>query len=123
MNKNSYEYYKNAYRANKRYRDSIGAYESYAGMSSKAEWRESIRAGLSNKDIVYNQFHFYTKEAAHQIQKSLKQEGFKLSIKKIQQRDYTPEMYQKIDETYHYLRSTMSGREAAMLISYTYYGS
>lgn len=121
MNKNSYQYYKIAYRANKRYKD-LHDDDNYGQMLSKAEW-QTLSKEMSTKEIVYNQFHFYTKEAAHQIQKSLKQEGFKLSIKKIQQRDYTPEMYQKINETYHELRSTMSGREAAMLISYTYYGS
>lgn len=122
MNKSTYSYYKTSYIANRKYREKIGR-DDYAEMLSKSEFEELREAGLSTQDIVYNQFHFYEKATAKNIQKSLLQEGFKVSMKNIQARRYSPEIYNKIKDTYHNLRATMSAAAAANLISYTYYGS
>lgn len=122
MNKESYSYYKQSYRANKRYRDKIGS-DDYGGMLSESEYKEMKATGMTTKEIVYNQFHFYSKDVAKQIQESLKQEGFKVSIKAIQSRNYTQSVYNAIKERYHELTKTMSAKEAAALISYAYYGS
>ena len=122
-NKETYSYYKTAYRANKRYREKIGS-DEYGEMLSKAEYNEMKASGYSTKQIVYDQFHFYSKQTALDIQKSLQQEGFKVSLKDIQARNYSKEIYDAIDLTYHALRDGgMSSKEAAVLISYTYYGS
>ena len=93
-------------------------------MLTKAEYNEMKTSGYSTKQIVYDQFHFYSKQTALDIQKSLQQEGFKVSLKNIQARNYSKEIYDAIDLTYHALRdSGMSSKEVAALISYTYYGS
>ena len=57
MNKESYSYYKKAYRANKRYRDKTHS-DDYGPMLSKSDFEDMKNTGLSTKDIVYNQFHF-----------------------------------------------------------------
>lgn len=132
MNKESYSYYKNSYRANKRYREKVAAKytiedmkreASYGQMLTKSEFEDMRSSGLSTKEIVYNQFHFYTKENAKKIQKSILQEGLKVSLTDIQQRNFSKEVYDKMDALYHELRDGMSSREAASLISYAFYGS
>lgn len=122
MNKESYSYYKQSYRANKRYRAKIGS-DDFGGMLSEGEYKEMRATGLSTKEIVYNQFHYFSKDTAKQIQQSLKQEGFKVSIKAIQARQYSQDVYDAIKERYHELTKTMSAKDAAALISYAYYGS
>lgn len=122
INKDSYSYYKTSYKANERYRKKIGN-DDYGALLSRREFEEAREAGLSTQDIVYNQFHFYTKDTAKGIQVSLEQEGFKLSLKDIQARNYTDEMYARIDEIYWELTKTMDSKSAAALISYTFYGS
>ena len=122
MNKESYSYYKNAYRANKRYRVLKGS-DDFGGMLTEAEYNEIKDAGMSTKDIVYNQFHFYHKDVAKSIQQRLAKKGLKVSIKEIQARNYTPEIYESIKKKYHTLRQSMSAKEAADIIAYTYYGS
>ena len=121
-NKESYSYYKTSYRANRRYREKRVS-EDYSDMLSKKEFEEIKATGLSTRDIVYNQFHYYEREVAVRIQKSLKQEGFKVSIKNIQLRKYDKEVYKRIESLYSDLTSTMSSKEAAALISYVFYGS
>ena len=105
MNKESYSYYKTAYRANKRYRDKIHS-DDYGPMLSKSEFEDMKSAGLSTKDIVYNQFHFYTRSAAKKIQESIRNEGIKVSLVNIQRRKFSKEVYDKIGKTYHELRET-----------------
>ena len=122
MNKESYSYYKNAYRANKRYRVLKGS-DDFGEMLTKAEYDELKDTGMSTKDIVYNQFHFYHKETAKILQQRLTQKGFKVSIKDIQARNYTPEIYESIKEEYHTLRQSKSSKESSDIIAYTYYGS
>lgn len=122
MNKESYSYYKNAYRANKRYRVLKGS-DDFGEMLTKAEYDELKDTGMSTKDIVYNQFHFYHKETAKILQQRLTQKGFKVSIKDIQARNYTPEIYESIKKEYHTLRQSKSVKETADIIAYTYYGS
>ena len=122
MNKESYSYYKNAYRANKRYRVLKGS-DDFGEMLTKAEYDELKDTGMSTKDIVYNQFHFYHKETAKILQQRLTQKGFKVSIKDIQARNYTPEIYESIKKEYHTLRQSKSVKESADIIAYTYYGS
>ena len=123
MNKESYSYYKTSYKANKRYRDKQGR-DDYAGMLNKTEYEELRESGLTTKEIVYNQFHFYTKSVAEKIQKSLKQEGFDISMKKIQSREYSKEVYDRIKELYaEFTKDGLSSKEASMLISYTFFGS
>ena len=122
MNKESYSYYKNAYRANKRYRVLKGS-DDFGEMLTKAEYDELKDTGMSTKDIVYNQFHFYHKETAKLLQQRLTQKGFKVSIKDIQARNYTPEIYESIKKEYHTLRQSKSVKESADIIAYTYYGS
>ena len=123
MNKESYSYYKIAYRANKRYRDKQGR-DDYGEMLNKKEYEEQRESGLKTKEIVYNQFHHYTWSVAEKIQKSLKQEGFKISKKKIQSREYSKEIYEKIKALYdEFTKDGLSGKEAGMLISYTFFGS
>ena len=122
MNKESYSYYKNSYRANKRYRVLKGS-DDFGEMLTKAEYDELKDTGMSTKDIVYNQFHFYHKETAKILQQRLTQKGFKVSIKDIQARNYTPEIYESIKKEYHTLRQSKSVKESADIIAYTYYGS
>ena len=122
MNKESYSYYKQAYRANKRYRVKIGS-DDYGPMLSKDEYEEYRAIGLNTKDIVYNQFHFYTREAAKTIQESILKEGYKVSLKDIQNKQFSQEVYDAISRTYHELRKTLGSTDAAALISYTFYGS
>ena len=123
MNKESYSYYKISYRANKRYRDKQGR-EDFAEMLNKKEYEELRKSGLTTKEIVYNQFHFYTLSVAEKIQKSLKQEGFNISMKKIQSREYNKEIYEKIKALYdEFTKDGLSSKEASMLISYTFFGS
>lgn len=122
MNKESYSYYKIAYRANKKYRVLKGS-DDFGGMLTEAEYNEIKDAGMSTKDIVYNQFHFYHKDVAKSIQQRLAKKGLKVSIKEIQARNYKPEVYEEIKTTYHTLRQQMDSKEAAELISYTYFGS
>lgn len=123
MNKESYSYYKIAYRSNKRYRDKQGR-EDFAEMLNKKEYEELRKSGLTTKEIVYNQFHFYTLSVAEKIQKSLKQEGFNISLKKIQSREYNKEIYEKIKALYdEFTKDGLSSKEASMLISYTFFGS
>lgn len=122
MNKESYSYYKNAYRANKRYKVKIGS-DDYGPMLSKKEYEEYRAIGLDTKDIVYNQFHFYTRKAAKAIQESIFKEGYKVSLKDIQNRQFSQEVYDAISRTYKELRKTLGATEAATLISYTFYGS
>ena len=122
MNKESYSYYKNAYRANKKYRVSKGS-DDYGEMLTKDEYNDMRDAGMSTKEIVYNQFHFYHRDIAKKIQENLLDQGFKVSMKNIQARTYTQEIYDAMDETYHMLKQSMSSKAAAALISYTYYGS
>ena len=122
MNKESYSYYKNAYRANKKYRVSKGS-DDYGEMLTKDEYNDMRDAGMSTKEIVYNQFHFYHRDTAKKIQENLLDQGFKVSIKNIQARNYTQEIYDAMSETYHTLTQSMSSKAAAALISYTYYGS
>lgn len=126
MNKESYSYYKIAYRANKRYRDKQGR-DDYGEMLNKKEYEEKREAGLKTNEIVYNQFHHYTLDVAEKIQKSLKQEGFNISMKKIQSREYNKEIYEKIKSLYdEFTKDTkdgLSSKEASMLISYTFFGS
>lgn len=122
MNKESYSYYKTAYKANKRYRVLKGS-DDFGEMLTKAEYDEQRDSGMSTNEIVYNQFHFYNKDTAQKIQKNLLDQGFKVSIKNIQARNYTQEIYDAMSETYHTLIQSMSSKEAAALISYTYYGS
>lgn len=120
--KDSYSYYKTSYKANKRYRDKKGS-EDYSDMLSKKEFEEIKATGLSTRDIVYNQFHYYERDVAERIQKSLKQEGFKVSIKNIQLRKYDKEVYKRMESLYNDFTANMSSREAAALISYVFYGS
>ena len=122
MNKESYSYYKNAYRANKRYKVKIGS-DDYGPMLSKEEYEEYRATGLNTKDIVYNQFHFYTRKAAKTIQESILKEGYKVSLKDIQNRQFSQEVYDAISRTYKELRKTLEATDAAALISYTFYGS
>lgn len=122
MNKESYSYYKTAYRANKRYRVLKGS-DDFGEMLTKDEYNEMRDTGMSTKEIVYNQFHFYHKDIAQRIQQSLVEQGFKVSIKDIQARNYKPEIYEAMSTTYHTLTQSMSSKEAAALISYTFYGS
>ena len=82
-----------------------------------------LEVGLEVREIVYNQFHFYTRETAKFIQKSLKQEGFNRSLKQIQNREYSPDMYKKMKDLYHELIEDMPSSEVANLISYTFWGS
>ena len=120
--KDSYSYYKTSYRANKRYRDKKGS-EDYSDMLSKKEFEEIKATGLSTRDIVYNQFHFYERDVAERIKQSLKQEGFKVSIKNIQLRKYDKEVYNRMGSLYTEFRKTMSSEDAIGLISYRFYGS
>ena len=122
MNKESYSYYKQAYRANKRYKVKIGS-DDYGPMLSKDEYEEYRATGLDTKDIVYNQFHFYTRKAAKTIQESILKEGYKVSLKDIQNRQFSQEVYDAISRTYKELRKTLGAADAAALISYTFYGS
>ena len=122
MNKESYSYYKQAYRANKRYKVKIGS-DDYGPMLSKEEYEEYRATGLNTKDIVYNQFHFYTRKAAKTIQESILKEGYKVSLKDIQNRQFSQEVYDAISRTYKELRKTLEATDAAALISYTFYGS
>lgn len=122
INKNTYSYYKKSYRANVRYRNKTGN-SDYADMLSKDEFDAYRAAGLDTKDIVYNQFHYYNRATAKQLQNSLKQEGFNLSIQKIQARNYSADVYTAMHKAYYDLKQSMSSSEAASLISYTYYGS
>lgn len=122
MNKESYSYYKNAYRANKKYRVLKGS-DDYGEMLTKDEYKDMRDAGMSTKEIVYNQFHFYHRDTAKKIQENLLDQGFKVSMKNIQARNYTQEIYDAMSETYHTLTQSMSSKAAAALISYTYYGS
>ena len=122
MNKESYSYYKNAYRANKKYRVLKGS-DDYGEMLTKDEYNDMRDAGMSTKEIVYNQFHFYHRDTAKKIQENLLDQGFKVSMKNIQARNYTKEIYDTMNETYHMLTQSMSSKAAAALISYTYYGS
>lgn len=121
-NKDTYSYYKKSYRANTRYRTKIGN-NDYADMLSKAEFESYKATGLETKEIVYNQFHYYNRSTVKKLQESLKQEGFNISIKNIQARNYSADVYNKISKIYYDLKATMSSKEAAALISYTYYGS
>ena len=122
MNKESYSYYKTAYKANKRYRVLKGS-DDCGEMITKDEYNEMRDTGMKTNEIVYNQFHFYSRDTAQKIQKNLLEQGFKVSIKNIQARNYTQEIYDAMNETYHALTQSMSSKEAAALISYTYYGS
>ena len=122
MNKESYSYYKNAYRANKKYRVLKGS-DDYGEMLTKDEYNDMRDAGMSKKEIVYNQFHFYHRDTAKKRQGNLLERGFKVSMKNIQARNYTKEIYDTMNETYHMLTQSMSSKAAAALISYTYYGS
>ena len=122
QSKESYSYYKTSYRANKRYRDKIGS-EDYSDMLSKKEFEEIRAAGLSTRDIVYNQFHYYERDVAKRIQKSLLQEGFKVSIKNIQLRKYDKKIYDRMGSLYTEFRKTMSSEDAIGLLSYRFYGS
>lgn len=122
MNKESYSYYKTSYKANKKYRVLKGS-DDFGEMLTKDEYNEMRDTGMNTKEIVYNQFHFYHRDVAQKIQKNLLEQGFKVSMKNIQARNYTPEIYEAMSETYHTLIQSMSSKEAAALISYTYYGS
>lgn len=122
MNKESYAYYKKSYRANKRYQDKIGN-DEYAPMLTQKEFAEIKDSGISNKDLVYNQFHFYTRDQAEKIKRSLEQEGFKISKKNVQARNYTDAMYDRMGEIYHQLREDFNAADAASLIANAFYGS
>ena len=122
MNKETYSYYKRAYKANKRYRDKIGN-DDYAGMLSEKDWRLQHKE-VSNQEIVYNQFHYFSKDKAKEIQKTLKESDIKLSLVNIQTRNFTPEVYDVIKDKYFDLRNSgMSSKEASTLIAYMYFGS
>ena len=122
IDKNSYSYYKTSYRANARYRKKVGD-DNYGAMLSKAEFRELAETGLSVKDIVYNQFHFYTRDVAKGIQQSLKKEGFDLSLRKVQNRDYSAKVFERMREIYWEVSKERNSKEAAAYISYSFYGS
>ena len=122
MNKESYSYYKKAYRANKRYREKIHS-DDFGPMLSKSDFEDMKNTGLSTKDIVYNQFHCYTRSAAKKIQASIRNEGVNVSLANVQKRKFSPEVYDKIGKTYHELREGLSSKDALALISYTFYGS
>ena len=122
MNKESYSYYKNAYRANKKYRVSKGS-DDYGEMLTKDEYNDMRDAGMNTKEIVYNQFHFYHRDTAKKIQESILKEGDKVSLKDIQNKHFSKEVYDAISRTYKELRKTLGATEAATLISYTFYGS
>lgn len=129
MNKESYSYYKIAYKANKKYRDSIGSKE-YGPLLTKSEFEDfKIGSGLSTKDIVYNQFHYYTRAAVKQIKaamnKEFKDTNYKpLTTKAIQTKNYSPEIARELYNKYYRLKAEgLTAADAGQLISHTYYGS
>lgn len=121
MNKETYSYYKRAYRANKAYRDKIGR-KIYGDMLEEKEWNV-IHQTLSNREIVYNEFHNVTKDDAIKIQNKFKEKGIKMSIISIQSFDYSDEAYDLIKDTYQSLIKSKSSKDAAKDIAYMYYGS
>lgn len=66
VNKETYSYYKNAYRANLRYRKKKGNLDNINTMLTEKEWNLAHRFE-SNKDLVWNDFHYYDRQTADTI--------------------------------------------------------
>lgn len=102
--KESYSDYKNRFRSSKRYYDKKGIM-NHAEMMTEAEWKSARDLEhLSNKDLVYTDFHAYDRETVKNINASFKEQGLKLTAEnrgKISRGEYTPEMYDMIKEAYH----------------------
>lgn len=114
----SYQYYKTAYRANKRYRDKKG--EESPLMMSKSDWEYAKNVGLSNQDIVYNQFHKYERKTVQALRTQLEAYGEKTSYKKLQAGDIN---WKILQERFDELKKTMNSSEAKKTISYEFFGS
>ena len=124
-NKESYDYYKVSYRQNARnFREKhVGI--NFPPMLSERDWKRTHGAdGFTNREIVWGQFHEYTREQVGTMYKALKAEGIKANKFQLSQKNLTGEMWSAFKEHYHKNRASgMTAKEAKSNVSHVFFGS
>lgn len=125
QDKESYDYYKVSYRANAKYYSEKHVGIEIPRMLSEREWMRAKRdEGITNKELVWSEFHYYTREQTDMLYNALKGRGFKISKFKISQKQITPEMWEAIKEQYHvYRQNGMTSEESRGRVSMEFFGS
>ena len=125
-NKESYRYYSQSFSANKSYYMKMGYTDLIPVKMTKQEWeyRRRTNPNQSNAELIYSEFHKYSKEQSQILKERLSRSGIKLPAAKVARGDLTTSGWNVIKSYYHELKENgMTGKEAAATISYEFWGS
>lgn len=134
IDKESYQYYKKLFQATSSYyrrKGYVNLIPSFATGNKGKDYLSYEMWNLqhdinkiSNKELVYNQFHEYTKDQTKILQLQLKAQGVKLSLSKISRGELTAQAWDAIKNTYYELRDDgLSATDAKNQVASMYWGS
>lgn len=128
IDKESYSYYKQLYKARKKRVEGSGKMMFDDTMLSQKEWVVAKTQYKSNKDIVDHQAYTYTKKQAKSIKDAYKRAGFKDKIKDTDIMYGVSDAGEVLDEliTERYIQlldEGMTPEEASQIIGSEFWGS
>ena len=103
FNKNTYSYYKRLYSANYSYYKKRG-YELPPMKLTESQWKETVASGYTNSEIIYGQFHKYSKESIRNLKQIFKEEGQNVSERYLARGNFTQAEWQIIQNRYRLAR-------------------
>ena len=124
INKESYDYYTKNYNAQKSYYKRKGYTELIPTKMSKEEWSLKKKTGATNKQIIYEEFHKYSKEQAKRLQQEFIKSGEKAKLGEIARGQIEASQWSVIRNRYRELISEgNNSTQALALLSYQFWGS
>lgn len=125
IDKESYDYYVRSYNANKSYYLRKGYNELIPFKMNKREWEYLKRdSNMSNREIIYEEFHKYSREEVENLVKAFKDKGLKTNKNKIARGEFSNNQWNIIKNTYKQLRDDgETASDAKASIAYMFWGS
>lgn len=124
IDKESYEYYVKNYNAQKSYYMRKGYIDLVPIKMGKKEWELKKVKGVTNKEIIYDEFHKYSKEQAKRLQQEFIKAGNKARLAEIARGNVSAAQWTVIKNRYHELLSEgNTANQAASVIAFQYWGS
>jgi hypothetical protein len=125
FDKESYSYYNKLWNANKSYYKKMGYNDLIPYKMNKEQWEFKKKSTeMSNKDIVFEEFHKYTREQTENLVEQFRLEGVKVNKAKIARGEFNNNQWNIIKQNYHEVRAEgMSSGEAKTYLSYLFWGS
>lgn len=130
INKESYDYYNKSFAAMKSYYKKKGYDELIPIKMNKEEWTALKDTGISNKDIIYDEFHKYSKAASEKLADKFNVKKTKVNIARLGRGEFTEEENQMLKDAYRLRKEQLMAEgnlhpstQAAKDVHFDYWGS